>query len=100
MESSLCLSMPASCCPLNQNLVCMCIIGHRLAIPLSIPTFYASNIFNTIIEFLDILHRPAFCLKHNVSETGICFLLRVKAYCAEPNRYLEIRVQSTSGDRD
>jgi hypothetical protein len=37
-------------------------------------------IFNTIIEFLEIIHRPVFHLKHNVSETEFCLLFQVKAY--------------------
>jgi hypothetical protein len=28
--------------------------------------------------FLDIIHRPVYILKHNVSETGFCFRLQVK----------------------
>jgi hypothetical protein len=32
-------------------------------------------LINTIIEFLDIIHRPVFYLKHNVSETGFCLRL-------------------------
>jgi hypothetical protein len=31
------------------------------------------------IMFLDIIHRPAFILKHNVSETGFCLRLQVKS---------------------
>jgi hypothetical protein len=35
---------------------------------------------NTIIVFLDIIHIPLFYLKYNVSETGFCLRLQVKAY--------------------
>jgi hypothetical protein len=40
----------------------------------------------TIIEFLDIIHRPAFYLKRNVSEIGVYLRLQVKAYSVVPNR--------------
>jgi hypothetical protein len=29
-----------------------------------------------IIEFVDIIYRPVFYLKHNVSETGFCLRLQ------------------------
>jgi hypothetical protein len=32
----------------------------------------------TNIVFLDIIHRPVFITKHNVSETGLCLRLQVK----------------------
>jgi hypothetical protein len=47
---------------------------------------YCIRILNTIIEFMDITHRPVYYLKHNVSETGFCLLPQVKAYSAGPNR--------------
>jgi hypothetical protein len=33
---------------------------------------------NTIIMFLDIIHRPVFSLKHNVLETGFCLRFQVE----------------------
>jgi hypothetical protein len=41
---------------------------------------------NIITEFLDIIHRSVFYLEHNVSETGFCVHLQVKAYSIGPNR--------------
>jgi hypothetical protein len=43
---------------------------------------------STIIDFLDIIHHPAFLIKINVSETGLCLRLHVKAYLVGPNRYI------------
>jgi hypothetical protein len=34
---------------------------------------------NVIITILDIIHRPAFYLKHDVSETEWCIRLQVKS---------------------
>jgi hypothetical protein len=37
--------------------------------------------FNKIFEFVDIIHHPVFFyLKYNVSETGFCLRLQIKAY--------------------
>jgi hypothetical protein len=52
----------------------------------SVRDWFMANFLDTIIEFLDIIHRPAFYLKHNVSETGFCLRLQVKAYSVGPNR--------------
>jgi hypothetical protein len=30
------------------------------------------------IKILDIIHRPVFCLKHNISETEFCLRLQVE----------------------
>jgi hypothetical protein len=35
-------------------------------------------IINITITILDIIHRPVFCLKHNVSETGFCLRLQLQ----------------------
>jgi hypothetical protein len=46
---------------------------------------YADRIYSddgvlirTTITILDIIHRPVFYLKHNVSETGFCLRLHVE----------------------
>jgi hypothetical protein len=44
---------------------------------------------NITIIILDIIHRPVFYLKQNVSETGFCLLLQV-----EPNRVVPIEKDS------
>jgi hypothetical protein len=35
---------------------------------------------------MDIIHRPVFYLKHNVSEPGYCLRLSGGTYSVEPNR--------------
>jgi hypothetical protein len=35
--------------------------------------------FSTNVMFLDIIHRPVYISKHNVSETGFCLRLQVKS---------------------
>jgi hypothetical protein len=41
---------------------------------------------STIIDFLDITHRPVFLFKNNISETGIGVHSQVKATLEEPNQ--------------
>jgi hypothetical protein len=36
------------------------------------------------ITILDIIHRPDFYLKHNVSETGFCFSLQIEPTQLDP----------------
>jgi hypothetical protein len=47
---------------------------------------YQLNEYNTIIDFLDITHPPAFLFKSNVSETELCLRPQVKTYSVGPNR--------------
>jgi hypothetical protein len=42
--------------------------------PLLLPTTYYSD---TSVTILDIIHRPVFYLKRNVSETGFCLRLQL-----------------------
>jgi hypothetical protein len=47
-----------------------------------------SKIMCTVIDLLDIIHRPVFFIKNNVSETGFSLRPQAKAYRA--NLYLRI----------
>jgi hypothetical protein len=53
---------------------------------MDISEFLNHKNFPKIIEFLDIIHRPIFYLKHNVSETGFSLRLQAKANSVRTNR--------------
>jgi hypothetical protein len=59
---------------------------------------------NTIIVFLDMIHRPVL-FKHNISETGFCLRLQVEptqleiaTHCIDGD-HLSLKVPPEVGDR-
>jgi hypothetical protein len=49
-----------------------------LKVALCEQTRYEIAHFAIAVTILNIIHRPVFCLKHNVSETGFCLLVQVE----------------------